>query len=346
MVKNHDVQKVSTGHGCGSPGASVSAEEEHEKVAIGALKFDLPLRESGENAEHTRRLVEVADALPPVLVHRQTMTVIDGSHRVRAAQMRGERFVAVRFFNGTEAEAYLAAVEANVTHGLPLTLSERKAAALRLIELFPQRSNRMIALSSGLSDKTVSDLRSTAESPQLDVRTGADGRTRPLRAAPGRERAAEILRTKPGAPLREVARIAGISIGTAQDVRRRLARGDDPVPPGLQKGTATANRSTPRRLMCRISLRDPRAALEILKRDPAVRSSEAGRDLLRLLYSRSIDREQLNEWIDKVPAHCLDRVAGMADSCSEAWLKVARELLERERESLSRGRSDQTSSTA
>ena len=129
-------------------------------------EFENSPRLSGENPEHTRRLAEVTNPLPPILVHRPTMTVIDGLHRMRAALLRGEQTITAQFFVGDAETAFLLAVENNVAHGLPLTLCERKAAAMRLIAMFPDRSDRSIAASSGISDKTVAGLRSSAENLQ------------------------------------------------------------------------------------------------------------------------------------------------------------------------------------
>jgi hypothetical protein len=61
------------------------------------------------------------------------MRVIDGMHRLRAAQLRGDHGVEVKFFDGDADEAFIAAVRANITHGLPLTLADRKAAAQRIL---------------------------------------------------------------------------------------------------------------------------------------------------------------------------------------------------------------------
>lgn len=87
------------------------------------------------------------------------MRVIDGMHRVRAAQIRGETEIRATFFVGDDSEAFVAGVRANTTHGLPLSLEDREAAARRIVELFPDWSNRAIASVSGLSDKTVGAIR-------------------------------------------------------------------------------------------------------------------------------------------------------------------------------------------
>jgi hypothetical protein len=87
----------------------------------------------GEDPGHIRALAEAASLLPPILVHRPSMRVIDGTHRLSAARLRGRDTVEVRFFDGTGAEAFLLAVKANIAHGLPLSRADREAAVHRIM---------------------------------------------------------------------------------------------------------------------------------------------------------------------------------------------------------------------
>src|SRR6266536_5847535 len=89
-------------------------------------------RSTGEDLEHTRMLADVSARLPPIIVHRPTMRVVDGVHRLRAAQLCGRDEIEVRFFDGSEQEAFVLAVRTNVAHGMPLSLADRKAAAARI----------------------------------------------------------------------------------------------------------------------------------------------------------------------------------------------------------------------
>ena len=85
--------------------------------------------------------------------------------------------------DGSEADAFVRAVQANIKHGLPLSLRDRKAAAARIVYSHPWWSNRAIASVTGLSPKTVAGIRrSTGESAPGDVRVGRDGRARHERA--------------------------------------------------------------------------------------------------------------------------------------------------------------------
>ncbi|MEV0259155.1 ParB/RepB/Spo0J family partition protein [Streptomyces sp. NPDC050732] len=189
----------------------------------------------GENVDHIRVLAESGADLPPILVHRVTMRVIDGMHRLRATVLRGEREIAVRFLDGHESDVFIVAVQANTTHGLPLSRADRNAAATRIIHSHPQWSDRMIASFAGLSPKTVGSIRRRLgdDLPPAPVRIGRDGRTRPVDSSGVRAATGEFIRTHPDATLRQIAGAAGVSRATARDVRRRLE--EDEAGPGLPK---------------------------------------------------------------------------------------------------------------
>jgi ParB-like chromosome segregation protein Spo0J len=137
------------------------------RVAIAALRPADSPRLGGEDLDHIRVLAESGDALPPILVHRPTMCVIDGMHRLRAARLRGESDIDVTYYDGDATEAFIEAVRANTTHGLPLTLADRRAAALRILMARPEMSDRSVARLTGLSPKTVGAARPSAGAPLL-----------------------------------------------------------------------------------------------------------------------------------------------------------------------------------
>jgi hypothetical protein len=60
-------------------------------VEIARLVRGPMVRVEGENHAHARLLAWTPQPLPPILVHRSTMMVIDGMHRLLAAQLRGTR---------------------------------------------------------------------------------------------------------------------------------------------------------------------------------------------------------------------------------------------------------------
>jgi Predicted transcriptional regulators len=182
-----------------------------ERVPIRLLTGVSSPRTTGADDRHVRALAELDVPLPPVVVHRPTKRVLDGVHRIRAAELRGESDVEVRYFDGGEEEAFLLAVQLNSVHGKPLSVDDRTAAARRIIASHPHWSDRRIASVTCLSAKTVAVLRgcSTGDGPQSNKRVGLDGRARPLRPAEGRLHAGELLAQDPNLSLRELARRAG-----------------------------------------------------------------------------------------------------------------------------------------
>jgi ParB-like chromosome segregation protein Spo0J len=264
------------------------------------------------------------------------MRVIDGMHRVRAAILRGDETVEVEFFDGDDNSAFVLAVEANVTHGLPLSLADREAAAARIVEAYPDWSDRSIAKSAGLSADTVGVIRrrATVDLRQLHTATriGRDGRKRPVDIAAGRQRASEYIAGKPDASLREIARAAGIAVGTARDVRIRVQRGEDPVPKGRRGAVSTLRRSATEIPAApsqadQATGRDLGFVLHQLKQDPALRFTDSGRTLLRwldVMYIASIDEPR--RMLDAVPPHCAEMIAELARGFADTLQQVAQRI--------------------
>lgn len=314
----------------------------HDAVEISSLVLEGSPRLDGEVTDHIHLLVESEAPLPPILVHRQTMRVLDGMHRVRAATLRGERTIAADFFDGSEIEAFMAAVKANVTHGLPLTAADREAAAERIIRSQPMYSNRAIAAIAGLSTKTVAAVRQRIGTDEAlaTARLGRDGRFRPLNSAEARRMASEVIAENPEASLRKIAQVVGLSPATVRDVRERMKRGDDPVPAGQRESAAApqarpeaddASRDAAERRTQPIqpSVRDRAMLLRNLNRDPSLRFSESGRSFLRWLFSKATGPEGWEEFTGIMPVHCAYLVAEVARGCALEWLDLA-DRLERE----------------
>lgn len=298
-------------------------------------------RLNGEDKAHIARLAQTETSLPPILVDRRTMRVIDGMHRLMAASVQGRETIDVRFFVGSEADIFLRAVQENVTHGLPLSQADRRAAAERIIASHPHMSDRAISHTVGLAAKTVATIRkgSSEDLPQSTMRVGRDGRVRPLDSGVGRRRAAELLAQRPEASLRDVARAAGISPATALDVRKRLKRGESPVPEKPAATLATdgncpqseRDSEGPPVRTIRFSPRateppDPAAAVEKLLRDPSLRNNERGKGMLRLLHINAVGAEQLPSVAAAVPPHCVSIVGQLARQYARMWQEFAREL--------------------
>ncbi|MFJ5309812.1 streptomycin biosynthesis protein [Streptomyces sp. NPDC088350] len=272
---------------------------------------------------HVQLLADAEDALPPITVHRSTLRVIDGAHRVRAAIARGETSVRAWLFDGTDDEAFIHSVRANNAHGLPLTVSDRRAAVVRLLRARPEWSDRAIATTAGVSAQTVGKVRrSTVSATQLNGRVGRDGRVRPLSTAEGRRKAEEIMTARPDASLREVAREAGLSPGTVNDVRRRLRDGKDPV---MAAKVSSANSTRHRVVNNRISAASNSDFVlfwKQLSKDPSLNLTRFGRNLLTLLRAYSLDEGVA----DSVPVHCAQKMAAVAKQCSITWGIIAERL--------------------
>lgn len=303
------------------------------------LSSDSP-RLAGEDAEHVRLLAESEADLPPILVHRKTKKVIDGMHRLRAAMLRGEETIAVRLFDGTEEAAFVLAVRMNITHGLPLSLADRETAAARILRATPNWSDRAISDITGLSSKTIGAIRRReGVGNDADCRVGRDGRFRPLNCDDGRNRAAELFEARPEASLRKVAREAGVSLGTARDVRRRLNRGEDPVPSRRRNDQSPSEaRSLKQRrhhFMSAVGIDETRsreAVIANLRHDPSVRYTEPGRSLLRWLDGHVNDIEGLQKYAEMLPPHCGYTITELAFAIAGEWLEVAAQVHRRTEE--------------
>jgi len=296
--------------------------------------------------------------LPPILVDKRTMRVIDGMHRLMAASLQGRETIEVMLFDGSAADIFLRAVQENVTHGLPLSQADRRAAAERIIASHPHMSDRAIGHAAGLAAKTVAGTRrrSIDHVPQSNARVGRDGRVRPLDSSAARRRAAELLTSRPEASLRDVARAAGISPATVLDVRNRLARGEPPAP--QKPGTAGSNAAArgrangaagsegasappsvpfpapvpgPRSGARLTAAPDPAATVQKLLRDPSLRNNDQGKEMLRLLHINAVSAAQLPDAAAAVPPHCVITVRQLARQYARMWQDFAQDLNARAR---------------
>lgn len=297
------------------------------------LPGDSP-RLEGEDRVHVLRLAALEIPLPPILVDRRTMRVIDGIHRLMAASLKGRKTIDVRYFDGSREEAFLRAVEANVEHGLPLSQADRNAAALRILKSHPTMSDRAVAKSTGLGARAVAELRRSSDAvPPSNFRVGRDGKVRPLNGATGRLRVAELIRENPEASLRQVARSAGVSPATALDVRRRLERGEGPLPcprnaPGAAGGSRKEKEATPAPL---VEEPPSTVTLEKLMRDPSLRQSELGRRLLRMFRENVLGAREMTDICASVPSHCIELIIQLSRQNSQIWEEFAQELNRRAR---------------
>ena len=152
-------------------------------LAVAAIGVGYSPRLERLDEKHVRALLEVIDQLPPIIVDKSTMTVIDGIPRLKAHRRTSRPTIRAILFSGDDTEVLALAIRANVGHGKPLTLNERETAAAALLRRCPERSDRWIAQVCALSHSTVGSVRKavTAEGPP--VRIGQDGRRRSVTPA-------------------------------------------------------------------------------------------------------------------------------------------------------------------
>jgi ParB-like chromosome segregation protein Spo0J len=292
----------------------LAADHDIEQVPVALLLPGDSPRLKGESKAETQLMVDAVN-VPPIIVHQATMQVIDGWRRVTAATVRHQATIAVRYFNGTAHEAFVLAVAANTSHGLPLTPKDRKAAAARILDMYPDWSDRAIATAAGLSHPTVAGIRrkrSGGKSFHLNRRLGRDGKTYPPRSNPGRQAAAELIRADQNASMREVTRQVGVSVGTAHDARPQLRQSVEPMVPtthgaGLDFHLARA-----------------KAVLQRLWNNPAVRSPQKA--MLELLSHSLRTASEAQAASRNAPEHCRDAVAEFASAQSDSWSRVAQDL--------------------
>ncbi len=111
--------------------------------------------------------------LPPVILIETSdgkLILADGFHRVEAARRGGLDFIQATTRPGTNRDAILASIMENSTHGLPLTLAERRRAAGRMLAdpEWGKESDRELGRRCGLDNKTVAKLRAEEVPATLD----------------------------------------------------------------------------------------------------------------------------------------------------------------------------------
>jgi ParB-like chromosome segregation protein Spo0J len=310
-----------------------------EVVPVSSLQPGDSPRTGSADFEHARVMAQSESVLPPIVVHRDGMRVIDGSHRLWAAAMRGDEFIRVRYFDGSEHDAFLLAVRENTAHGLPLSLRERTAAAERIIASHGHWSDRAIADVAGLSAQTVGDIRRACADrlPPERARLGRDGRVRPVNSSEGRIRAGKLIADMPDASLRRIAELAGISPGTVRDVRARLSRGESPVLDAMRAKSVGPNQcahaqsavrrgpapGAPKESQDSAPRVDLTAAVSVLVKDPSLKYVEHGRFLLRLLVANALPTSRWEEMAGAVPGHSAALVGRIARVHAEAWTRFA-----------------------
>jgi ParB-like chromosome segregation protein Spo0J len=298
-------------------------------VPITALSVVNSPRTSGADPEHVEVLAAAWDELPPIIVHRSTMCVIDGMHRLEAAKLAGQETIPVRFFEGSKDDAFVLAVRMNSAHGMPLSIADRKRAAERILLTHPHWSARRLVATVGIAPGTLLEIRRKllGDPAPGEVRIGRDGKARPVDAAAGRRIATELIIENPQLSLRKVARAAGISPETVRRLRNQLRDAGElsETRTGEPNGNAWPKRSDgPMDLVTDGGNGELlAAAFERLKSDPALRFSGTGRDLLRLLHVQLVRAEEWQDLIESLPPDSRAVVVQLARRCAEFWAEFS-----------------------
>jgi len=215
-------------------GAGLGEGLSRQDMPLTALRVGTGVRSGGLDEAHVALLMET-DEWPPIVVWGDDWWVLDGAHRLEAARRLGRERVAAIRFSGTADEAFVESVRLNVGHGLPLSMRDRRKAALQVLARHGDWSDRRIASLCGLSARSIARLRG-AESEEraqedgvvvaLQQRVGRDGKARPVQPGEVRNRIRRALEENPDGSLRAIAAIAGTSPETVRTVRAQLAGAD------------------------------------------------------------------------------------------------------------------------
>jgi hypothetical protein len=136
-----------------------------------------------------------------------------------------------------------------------------------------------------------------------------------------------VIAEHPEASLRQIAKLAGISLGTAKDVREKLHRNIDPIPARQRTERSCA---APRRVGAQVLPSDRRESIvRTLFRDPSLRLSENGRAVLRCIGLQVSGLAVLQNSVDSLPLHSAYNLIELARGIAAEWLDFADKLQQR-----------------
>lgn len=198
------------------------------RISIKGIHIDprLQPRVEGIDSAHVAVLQNAPESWPPVSVVAQDgrFLLVDGAHRVAAAQNLGLAEIAADVVpTPADGDVHALGFALNAAHGRPLTLTDRRAEAERLLRLHSEWADREIGRRCGLAQPTVAAVRAelerTAQIEQTATRVGQGGYTYSVGANPKQRPPGEL----PGAGLGE---IVGDAVGRlfTPDERRAQRR--------------------------------------------------------------------------------------------------------------------------
>lgn len=292
-------------------------------------------RRGSVRAEQVEALLATPSTWPPILVHRPSMAVIDGHHRLAAAKRLGLTSISAVYFDGNSEMAELEAIRRNVTHGMPLTLAERRSAASRILKRYPGWSDSKVAEICGVSSKTVGRLRSQVvggSNLPTEWRVGRDGKRHPARSGAARDRVLKLLADQPSLTVRDVAETTGVSEQTVRSVRKRLEEQDLDADRGTPPELVRENRSIS--IPHIRSVEAPYTGLQkvsVWHNDTACSSTEAGQLFATWFDGHSIDNIETTTYVSCVPLSRIYDVIDESQRRSKFWSNYALELNRRVR---------------
>ena len=154
------------------------------KLKLGEIKLNKELTpREGINKSIVNIYENSFNDLPPIDVFwiegKDGWWLVDGWHRYEAAKNLGQKQIEANEYQGTFDDAKEFSFDANLKHGQPLTLNERKEAAKLKLIRHTERSDNWTGEDCGIADHTVrrlrEDLEANFEISKLDKFKGRDG---------------------------------------------------------------------------------------------------------------------------------------------------------------------------
>lgn len=159
--------------------AYTSALKPHPELGTDAV---LP-RLSDSEFEGLKQSIDESGILQSIVIDRESMTIIDGHHRWRAAKELGLEQVPVRAPDFDDEEDRMRVGVKLNAHRRQMTGEQKRAAIAALLKGDPKQSNRSVADAVGVDHKTVAPVREEMEAageiPHHETRVGRDGVEQP-----------------------------------------------------------------------------------------------------------------------------------------------------------------------
>ena len=173
--------------------------------------------------------MDSGERFPPIEVCRsqeaEGWLVIDGHHRVLAAELLGRKTIeATTIYGDTRCDIRFAlaqAAECNWNHGLPRTNADKRKAAEASLTLFHYLPDRQIARNLHISDALVSNVRAEMI---------ATGKLTPKEDKTTKATKAVVDPANAGKSNREIAKSAGVDEKTVRNIRKKENSAPEPEP--------------------------------------------------------------------------------------------------------------------